>query len=79
LKKAVSNGRGLRFISYREALSHPQTVLPGSRIGLNDDSQFFATALDLPEPAGKFCPANRNDWRGHLFLDTKNLVRKQLV
>jgi hypothetical protein len=51
----------------REALSHPQTVLPGSRIGLIDDSQFFATALDLPEPAGKFCPANRNDWRGHLF------------
>jgi hypothetical protein len=44
----------------REALSHPQIVLPGSRIGLNDDSQYFATALDLPEPAGKFCPANRN-------------------
>jgi len=73
IEKAVSNERG-PYLSNREALSHPQTVLPGSRIGLIDDSQFFATALDLPEPAGKFCPANRNDWRGHLFWDTKSFV-----
>jgi len=58
IEKAVSNERG-PYLSNREALSHPQTVLPGSRIGLIDDSQFFATALDLPEPAGKFCPASR--------------------
>jgi hypothetical protein len=38
-------------------------------IGLkNDDSQFFATALDLPEPAGNCAPPIFIDWRGtYLF------------
>jgi hypothetical protein len=57
-------GTRLNFIPNREALSHPQIVLPGSRIDLNDDSQLFVTALNLPEPAGSFAPPIVADWRG---------------
>ena len=60
IENVLGDGTRHNFIPNREALSHPQIVLPGSRIDLNDDSQFFVTALNLPEPTGKFCPANRH-------------------
>ena len=51
-------GYGTRhnFIPNREALSHPQIVLPGSRIGLIDDSQFFVTAGIYPNLPESFAP-----------------------
>jgi len=55
IDKAVSNDAAFIYPN-REALSHPQTVLPGSRIGLNDDSQFFATALIYPNLPESFAP-----------------------
>ena len=53
----------LYYLKRREALSHPlKTHHPGlSELPLGDDSQFFATTLNLPDPTGKVCPANLID------------------
>ena len=50
LKGCKSRRYAVLFYRRCEALSHPQNALPGY------DSQFFATTLYLPEPAGKFAP-----------------------
>lgn len=56
-KVPVKRDAVLFFYRSRVALSHPQNAPPGSSgSALSDDSQFFATALYLPEPAGKFAP-----------------------
>ncbi len=52
--------RGTRFNFFIDAarfyLTRKTHRLGSSGSALSDDSQFFATALYLPEPAGKFAP-----------------------
>jgi hypothetical protein len=59
IEKVPNNqGRGfyIFFYSARLYLTRKTHRLVSSGSVLNDDSQFFATALYLPEPAGKFAP-----------------------